>query len=530
MKKVFPSKNIFFALLFLFSLLYLSLSIVLILYGDIHPDEGTYLASISLSLKGYLPYRDFLFLQTPLFIYIYRLFFLFLPLNLIGGRFISFFFSLLTYALSIIFARRIGGEKGGIFASIFWAFNPIHCYFFTIIRPLSLSGFFLLVASFLMYNSFSYKNYHSNHNINQSSYASPILLSLSLSIASLCFLSRLTLAPALFFMLIFTAWIYKKRIALLFSMLIPTAIVISLFTIPFIILCKEQFLFGLLGYHLSLKSGVLQSIWGAKARVLMELIIDHLPLVSGIIILLVIFKTKIVEFLKAKDIHIHIECLLAVIFIAITIAHFSAVYVQKAYQASVMPLGFSLVAGWLGRAFCHIKTTYQRYLFSFIILFFGIITGFFNSSEKIHFYEEKSIMVRIREQVEFLKKFTEKNDIVLSSDTPLVVVEAGRNILPQFIANEYFPAFTDDQCQLYKVVNDSILLELIQKQIAKVIIIGDLSYTITFPKVEKVPYEKRKAITDTIKKHYQLIGIFSNLYNPSYKTYFYLSRKYHDKI
>ncbi len=85
-------------------------------------DEGVYVASAQLFLQGYVPYRDFMFVEPPLSLYLYAAVLSTHPVNWGDpitfqlARYTTIAFGLITLVAVAIFAKRLGGWTSALFS------------------------------------------------------------------------------------------------------------------------------------------------------------------------------------------------------------------------------------------------------------------------------------------------------------------------------------------------------------------------------------------------------------------------------
>lgn len=93
------------------------------IYNDY--DEGAWAAGAKLISEGAVPYRDFLLVHPPLYEYVLGIVFSIAGFDLITGRHVAVFFSVLTIPLAWQVARRAFGRTAGLWAAFAFAFSPV---------------------------------------------------------------------------------------------------------------------------------------------------------------------------------------------------------------------------------------------------------------------------------------------------------------------------------------------------------------------------------------------------------------------
>lgn len=145
--------------------LIIALSILALTYSIIRPvniDEGYYIASAQEVLEGKLLYKDFIFHQMPLTIYIYSLISDHGYWSLIFGRILSVSFISISAVLLFSLLKRITGRKTSNIFIILFFLNSFFIDWSVLIRIYALS---VLVLSFGVYSFYCFlentqKSYH----------------------------------------------------------------------------------------------------------------------------------------------------------------------------------------------------------------------------------------------------------------------------------------------------------------------------------------------------------------------------------
>jgi hypothetical protein len=148
--------------------------------SPLNADEGFYLAAGKALERGLLPYRDYLYTQTPFLPLIQGPFFLFLPASLAGLRTLSFLWTALFLAGAGAFAwKSLGGLRTAGFLAV-CLLCPAALGFLSIGKTYPLAQLLLLATALPLFGPGSWKNK---------------LLVLSAA-GVLCVGVRLTMAPA----------------------------------------------------------------------------------------------------------------------------------------------------------------------------------------------------------------------------------------------------------------------------------------------------------------------------------------------
>ncbi|MBN1552484.1 hypothetical protein JW979_13500, partial [bacterium] len=136
-------------LLYFLLVCYVFISIVYVFAGTLHLDEGAYLYAARSVYKGAIPYKDFFFLQPPVYPYIYGISQWMLP-GLISGRITSVIFSTACLLLLLHWHRRQQNPSAALITLALLTSNTFQLYFFTITRLYALAGFFLVLGCIIL--------------------------------------------------------------------------------------------------------------------------------------------------------------------------------------------------------------------------------------------------------------------------------------------------------------------------------------------------------------------------------------------
>lgn len=88
-----------------------------VFFGYLNRDEGWYVLSGRLVAGGQLPYRDFPYFQTPLLPYVFAAMEQVFGSTIIAGRLIGLSFAIVTLALVVYIAQRLGGRWAAVIAA-----------------------------------------------------------------------------------------------------------------------------------------------------------------------------------------------------------------------------------------------------------------------------------------------------------------------------------------------------------------------------------------------------------------------------
>ena len=132
---------IYFSLFILFVEIF-----VFILLGEHHVDEGFYHYIAHISAQNELPYRDYIYVQTPLFPLVYGSIFKIIGTDHAIARGFTAFLGLIAILLAGKFANKSSGRRGVAVAMGLIVFQPFTIYYLTIIKLYALASLFIVAA------------------------------------------------------------------------------------------------------------------------------------------------------------------------------------------------------------------------------------------------------------------------------------------------------------------------------------------------------------------------------------------------
>lgn len=488
-------------------LCYFGIALLHVYWGRVHVDEGAYLYAANAVYRGLIPYRDFFYLQPPIHPYVYGFPQVLFGPGLLIGRLTSLAFALGILGLGIGTAGRLSGRHAAVIFLALMVSNPTLNYFFTITRLYALTGFLFMVAVYASASSVK-------------TYGSQIL---SMVFMSLTTLTRLTAAPGMVMLTWYVVTRNRRRITRSLTTIGIGAVIVLAGYGLFYYLAADRFWFNIIGLNLTLHSRNVLLNLTAKARTMVHLVKHNLFLwicLGGVIIGKAShIRTSVKQWLIAPTPKVMLWGLVA----AISAGHFSAKIFQESYQSFIMPLIMLLVAVELAewyRAAAHQLRKQAAALF----LVGCWLTLVSHGRENLQVVNGQSPLGLITEQAEFIRRHTQPEDLIFSADSALLAVETNREILPGMAGSDYFPAWDTQKCLRYRVTNTEIVTTYLTEQLGKVVIIGDLSYTLTLPELESVPEQTRQAIWEVLETHYWKAREDLNLHVPGSKVYFYLPK------
>jgi len=490
-------------------LCYLAISLIYLFSGRLHVDEGAYLYAARSVYDGKMLYKDFFFLQPPLHPLVYGSTQLLHP-GLLTGRCTSILLGFASLLVMIRISGRYGGKRASLITTALIATNSFQIYFFSISRLYALTCFLLTLGFFFMTRE------------TRPSTKSAVLTMVFFALA-LC--TRITTLPVMVLgglYLLLKCESNRARFISITSGILLTASVYGIFVL---LAGPERLFFNLLGLNLSLHSHNLIANLLQKFRATSQLVKYYF----FTFLLLTPILCQYVFRIKTKKISVIFtemtspKGILWVIFFSVLGCHGLAKIYQVSYQTIILPLCAVLIGIEWSRWYEHTDARMQKIAKTFFI------TGCFLSilsygRESVSIVDGKPCYFALKEQADFVASQTRVHEAVFSADSALVVVEASRDILRGMAGSDLFPGWPTEKCRLFNVMNFEIMEDYIRNQEAKVLIYGDLSFSLSLPYLEPISSIRRQNFLDLIDEYYYIGREFQNLYIPGTRTYYLLAR------
>ncbi len=212
---------------------YILLTYGLVFFGTQNVDEGYYHLIARQTARGDLPYRDYIYVQTPLYPLVYGAAFALFGDSFAFARGLSGFLGLIAFLLCVLTARRIGGDSAGAATAALIVSQPFTLYFLMIVKLYALAGLSVTAAIWFLCSRFSPLTRYT---------AASICLALGAA-------TRLTLAPAVPLVIILAA-IRTRRPFVVIAATLSATFVLGILILPFYLLTPDVFIYDVFTYHL----------------------------------------------------------------------------------------------------------------------------------------------------------------------------------------------------------------------------------------------------------------------------------------
>lgn len=459
-------------------------------YGRVFLDAGFYLNASRDVYQGRMPYRDFFFVQGPVYPYVYGL-----PLMLTGYQVLNArLLSLLLGSLTLIFASRIAfrsaGFKGSIITLAAIATVPSQAYFFSSVKLYSLAAM-LVTAAFAMLGSGLHPR---------------IRHTTGLLLAILAAATRLTLLPAALVVAVFIiadAKLSHRRFPWL-----PLGIGLltgSLIALPFLLADAEALMYFLIGIHTSAEGGqYLFSFW-KQLKVLLKLLLYYpvLTISLGSVIALPVIR-------RFRPVLIRLEWAMLAAVATVTLGHITANWFSLDYQSVIVPLTGAFagsVAGRWSRSVHFSRKTLAAAMLLTVVAGAGTYRQYI-WSEKVSVVRHLSLIASIVRQ-----KSSPGGSVAACS--AVFAMEAGRPVTAAFggAPFTYTPDWDDAHCRRYGGMNNRMIVDMISRKEPAVLLFEPDSFSVGSPGFFAVPEALQQEIFQAIHQHYRVEARFRNLGN-----------------
>ncbi|MBN2056544.1 glycosyltransferase family 39 protein [bacterium] len=470
--------------------------VVYIHYGNVFLDAGFYLSAAHQVLAGKMPYRDFFFVQPPVFPYVYSVVFAASGTSLAAARTVSALFGLGTVLLLAAAARHSAGLPAAALLTWLLACSPFQLYHFSVTKLYGLTAFWLALTFFLL---------------GRGTFASTAAAGCCAALATSTRLTVLPVIPA-YLLLVVLMPLSKRRRALLAA--IPVLVTAAVF-LPFLITAPAQLYYNLFAIHVSATGGPHHHSLVIKCKVLLK-IAYYFALPSallGVLFLRRLFGWKRVEwtlpglfrrYTRSGEVRLRMSLWLTVV--GITVVHVVANWFSADYQAVVMPLFCLTIAIQTVEGGVH-----RRRWFGLILCLLGIGCLAGQADDFIWFHEGRGPLANIQDAASFVQSRTAPESPLITANA-FYAFAAGRPVLPGFEGAPFTftPGWDEATCRRFHCYNAEMLTTMIDTRQAGSLVLYADSFAVGFPGFYSVDNALQEAIWEHIGSHYREAARFVN--------------------
>ncbi len=473
-----------------------------VLRGRIFLDAGFYLHAARSVTEGLIPYRDFFFVQGPVYPYIYGWFLAPFGHSVVSARFLSLIFAMLTLELVRRLARHWGGDAGGWLAVFCLTAASPHMYYFTAVKLYALTGC-LITAVFVILAA--------RHIPPGFRYSGAAVLTIAAAA------TRLTLVPAVPIILVYILWDSKRSTGkIAWLSLVWTAIAGLALSVPFLMVAGDSVLYYLLKIHTSAEAGQFIFGFGKQIRVLIKLALIYLPVTLTLGVSAILYL-KFRHRLKCDGLAL---CTVLAI-LAVTAAHLKANWFSPGYQSILMPLTAALAGGLAGPSVFRSLSRNRLFLLALLVLLF--LPGFFAGGKNIWPGDSVTVPEYLDSVGEYLRDIVPENGTIAGCNA-LFAIEADRPVAPPFggAPFTFTPNWDDERCARYNGINTAMFIRALDKKTYAALIFQDDSFTMGSPGFFPVPESEQTKIFEAINRNYKTVITFPNIGNGEIDMNIYL--------
>ena len=473
-------------------------------FGDLNQDEGWYLYAARQVHDGAVPYRDFAFTQGPMLPLVYSMA---QPLvdrwGVAGGRLFSLLVGFLGALAAAALAARVapGGRKGlaALLTFILIAGNVYQSYFTTLVKTYSLCAFFLAAGLLALSGARGRGGW-------LTCFLGGILLALSAGTR----VSAGIAMPLAGLYLLFQRRRYGDSRWLCFG--VGGALGLAALAVPFLLIAREGFLFGMFEYHTHRMAGGLLSGLVYKAGFISRFVQAYFLPVCLAAAVVLLGWTKSREREQGEPFNV----LLWLVVAGVTLVHFAAPFPYEDYQVLVFPVFAAALAVSLVSSF-KFQVSDRWTLWLLVFVFAASVASAFSSPVNQNWMisgrdriwwkvKDQTQLQKLREVGSWISEQMGMDDLLLTQDTYLAVeanlrVPEGMEMGPF----SYFPDMDRARAETLHVLNRELLLELLQKTDAPMAALSGYSLSIQSPGVSEIPEEQRLEIWKALETRYEEI-------------------------
>jgi 4-amino-4-deoxy-L-arabinose transferase-like glycosyltransferase len=442
-------------ILIILLVIFVALSLVYIFLGGTWGDEGNYFNFSLLICKGKIPYIDFWQYQAPVLPYIYSLPQCIFGPNMYLARFTSFIFALLALWLVYLISKKLISQLAGIIAVALIVFNPFTVRFLNTVTLPALTNFLMLLSVYFLLDS--HRRFYKRV--------------LSVSIMVIAVAVRLTVFPALGLLIIYLLIIERKNKFHLLAIIITALITIVLIWGPFLLLGKDQALYGNLGWYLTAKEHFLEHDYRAanltnmiknKINIALDIIRNYL-LISTILATFIIYRFILRRkkvFYKSNGLFYFlgwVTLFLMLVHIFLPLTTFTT------YALYDIPFLAILAGGAFVKIFSELEDLKARQFLTIIFLVLLIFTAVIQDITMIPPIFAKDIpdIAYINKVSAYLKAITNKDDEILTFHQHFVA-QANRFVSGglEMAVYAYVPSWSEEKCRRFHLYNTKMILDI----------------------------------------------------------------------
>jgi hypothetical protein len=306
--------------------------------------------------------------------------------------------------------------------------------------------------------------------------------------------------------------------------LVAVTATLSLVTIPFLVICREQFLYGIIGVHVSAGTdsvyhfGILSRL-GALSELIRSvpiLVFCTIPVVLALAFRE--FRSRIIPSGEERAAWVAVGL--------ISLAHLAANWCHASYQIVVLPLWTVLVAVGIGRFLEIPALAAWRKPVVVMLLAGGCFTVLSQGRNFIWYTGQGAASPFLEEVASKVAGLTSSYERILT-DQPLIAHQAKRVLTHGFEGAPftYTPSWDTGKCLRFATVNDEMLRGIIENHLPGMLALTPQSFRMASPGFYFIPEERHGQLWEMIDRHYQPVAKFERFAGTADTLTLYLPRK-----
>lgn len=461
-KKIVLSTVIIYSVLFLS---YLGLNLFLVHTVYVHHDEGWYLYASQQVYRGKLPYLDFAYFQTPLLPYVYGLFQYLAGPSVLVGRLTSLTLSVGLAGLTVLIARRLGGDLAAIVALLCLGVSADFMRVGSYANNVILSAFLAMLGTWWLRGDWSKRS----------------VQILATACWSLAVLARLSFAPALAMVVGFILWHHRRRVVAAWPAVVTPGLVLLAGLGRFVVASFDHTYFNLVASQLGRRHQVdlpLSSVAGVSN---LELVLASTLLYASALAIILTFGAASLWYASRSHLQQPPEAqqskrLVLLIGLLVPVVYLPNILpgdIYPTYLASPYPFA-CILAGWLVARLKRERRWPSLILVGgagLAIVLVTMISGIYLS---IIISWQNPGLKQLQALSAYVESSSDPSRPLFTFETALAA-NTGRAVTPGTAMSyfSYFPKFSTDQATHYRVVNDALLSEQLTRREADVVLLTD---------------------------------------------------------
>lgn len=484
-------------------------------FGNLNQDEGWYLYAARMVAAGKLPYRDFFFTQGPVMPHVYGfLYGAWSGGGVLGGRVLTAVFGLAGCCCAAGLARRAvplrRAPEAAVMAFALTACNLYHVYFTSIPKTYALASCLLLGGYWLLTLCLSRHKRTRSHMSCMWAFPAGLLVALAAG-------TRLSMGALLPVTVLGLAFTWRRTGAAFFWFALGGFVGLVLVYGPSLLFARDQFIFSQT-FHAARGGHDLMLIVGSLSRTLRAYLPAFMLLAAYVVFRLWPGRQgrRKARLTEEGEIEFHGGIwprLWLAAFAAVFLVQMCSPYPYDDYHVPLMGLLAAALAGW---SVAGVASAIRRGQVCLLVVLFSLATSFGSPLLQEWFVIRQDRFWAVRRNVSDLallrstardvRALSGAEGVLLTQDTYLAV-DAGMSVPSGLEMGpfSYFPALSDEEADLYHVMNKSRMSALLASAPTTVAAYSGYGFAVSSPVMDEVAFEDRQLFLSLLGKNYDFV-------------------------